>query len=90
VDRPAHDADAHCLAVEQRRLELRRCEALDPGSKRDVRIPRYLRLEADELPDDLERRLLDALEEELTRERRPVQRAVGEDLAQRPVVEKCW
>ena len=90
VERAAHDADSHRLAGEQRRLELRRLEALDPRAERDVVVARHLRLQADEVVDHVERRPFDPLEQELTRERRAIQRPIGEDVAQRPVVEKCW
>ena len=90
VDRPAHDAEPRRAAFQQRRFELRRLEPGDARPERDVGVARHLRLQPDEVPDDLERRPFDPLEQELARERRPVQRPVGEGLAQRPVVEKCW
>jgi hypothetical protein len=90
MDRPAHDADPHGAALEQRRLELGRLEALEPRPERDVRVARHLRLQPDEVADDVERRKVDPPQQVLARERRPVQRAIGERLAQRPVVEKCW
>ena len=90
VDRRAHDDGSHRLALEQQPLQLLRTEGLEAGPQADVGIARHLRLQPDELANDVERRPLDALEQVLPRQRRPVQLAVGEDGAQLPVVEKCW
>jgi hypothetical protein len=90
VDRRAHDDGPHHVAVEQQPLQLLRTEAPEPRPEADVGIARHLRLQADELANDVERRPFDALEQVLPRQRRAVQLAVGEDCIQLPVVEKCW
>ena len=82
VQRAAHHDDA-----DQLRDRRSNCES-DSGSnvdearpEPDVRVRRDLGLETDEVRDRLERRCRAALEQVLARERRPVQRAFGQQVA---------
>ena len=64
-----------------RAAELQRIEGLDAGPQPDIGIDRLLRLHADEVLDDVERRATHALEKELPGEECPVQRATRQDRA---------
>ena len=80
VDRPAHDADAHDLpALEQLRQRLRP-EAVESRPETGVRVVRHLGLHADEVLHGRERRPRVPLEQQLPRERRPVQRPRAQHL----------
>ena len=74
VDRAAHHDDADDLAVGEQPGELLGVEAGEPGPEREIWVRRLLRLQADEMCDGVEDRPVRPLEQQLTGERRPVQR----------------
>ncbi len=88
VDRPAHDADSHDVAVLEQLRERLRPELGEPRPEAGVRVVRHLGLQADEMPHRVERRQLGALEQQLAGERRPVQRPFPEDTAHAAILRK--
>ena len=81
VDRPAHDDDADDGAVEQQLRQRARVEPVEARPQADVRVLRLLRLQPDEVGDDVERRTIDALEQQLPRQRGSVQGSGRQDHA---------
>ena len=80
MDGRAHRRHADdSMLLEQGRERLRP-EAGEPAPERDVRIPRHLRLQPDQMLDRLEDRQLDPPQQELPLERRSVQRPPAQDL----------
>ena len=81
VDRPAHDDDPHDGASDEAVGERLRSEAVDPRPERRVRVERHLRLEPDEVRDDVEDGRLGAREQVLAGQGRAAERPSGEDVA---------
>ena len=88
VDRPAHDADPHDVAVLEQLRERLRPELGEPRPEAGVRVARHLGLQADQMPHRVERRQLGTLEQQLAGERRPVQRLLPEDTAHAAILRK--
>ncbi len=88
IDRRPHDVGPPDPAlVEQGRQRLRP-EPVEPGPQRRVGVVRHLRLQADQVPDGGERLHVGPLQEQLPRERRPVQRAPSQNLGHDPILRK--
>jgi hypothetical protein len=75
VHRAAHEQGPHHPPGLQQLDQLARVEPGQPRPQSDVGLLRLLRLQADEVRDRVEGRHRSALEEQLTREQRPIQRA---------------
>jgi hypothetical protein len=75
VQRGPHERHTHEPAVEQLPSERVRVEAPHARPQAGVGVERHLRLHADQVLDDLQRRRADALEQPLAGEQRPVQGA---------------
>ena len=85
-----HDQADH-LAVEEQALQLPSGrKSSKPGPQGDVRIAGVLGLHSDQVLDDVERRLLDALQEVLAVERRPVQLTTAQHVGHSTSVPHRW
>ena len=89
VDCPAHERHPHRLAAFDEALELLRPEALDARPERDVGIARLLRLEADQVLDDLGGRPFRPPEQSLAFQQGPVELASSQSPRCRAITIRC-
>jgi hypothetical protein len=72
MQRGPHEPDPDRLAVDQHARQRLRLKAIDPRPESDIRIRRFLRLEADQGLERLGRRALDARQQALPGEERSI------------------